>query len=276
MYRRLFLSFARAHYFYLCNRRTLKYLRFYPFITTALFLRESLAGFRMLSLKIPLFLQWFFKNALSSILRSRYMMDNYLIYLNKIRLTYNAIDIRFHMQADYIGRTILSKLLNEWRLLDELGLLRAIYLLGSGTTIWPFQNFVTHEDWPIYRKTQWSSFSYSSLWFVFSYEHSFQLVQHVGKQTSVDFVIIRLNPKGNSFYNYPHLLFISYRPGILLYPGDLLQHFLTVIFNKLNKGESLDDDFELNTILQVQFLSSSSSRPGLLDVKVWENTFLVL
>lgn len=33
--------------------------------------------------------------------------------------------------------------------------------------------------------------------------------------------------------------------------GDLLQHFLTVIFNKLDKGESWDDDFELNTILQV-------------------------
>ena len=33
--------------------------------------------------------------------------------------------------------------------------------------------------------------------------------------------------------------------------GDLLQHFLTVIFDKLDKGESWDDDFELNTILQV-------------------------
>ncbi|KAL0438658.1 UNVERIFIED_CONTAM: hypothetical protein Slati_2348800 [Sesamum latifolium] len=69
-------------------------------------------------------------------------------------------------QADYIGRTMLSKLLNDWRLLDELAVLRAIYLLGS---------------------------------------------------------------------------------------GDLLQHFLSVIFNKLDKGESLDDDFELNTILQVSW-----------------------
>lgn len=34
--------------------------------------------------------------------------------------------------------------------------------------------------------------------------------------------------------------------------GDMLQHFLTVIFNKLDKGETWDDDFELNTILQVQ------------------------
>jgi len=35
--------------------------------------------------------------------------------------------------------------------------------------------------------------------------------------------------------------------------GDLLQHFLTVIFNRLDKGESWDDDFELNLILQVRF-----------------------
>lgn len=40
-----------------------------------------------------------------------------------------------------------------------------------------------------------------------------------------------------------------------LFAGDLLQHFLAVIFNKLDKGESLDDDFELNTILQVYMLN---------------------
>jgi hypothetical protein len=39
-----------------------------------------------------------------------------------------------------------------------------------------------------------------------------------------------------------------------LFSGDLLQHFLTVIFNKLDKGETWDDDFELNTILQVKLL----------------------
>lgn len=33
--------------------------------------------------------------------------------------------------------------------------------------------------------------------------------------------------------------------------GDLLQHFLAVVFKKLDKGESWDDDFELNTVLQV-------------------------
>lgn len=41
---------------------------------------------------------------------------------------------------------------------------------------------------------------------------------------------------------------------ILSCAGDLLQHFLIVIFNKLDKGETWDDDFELNTILQVEFL----------------------
>lgn len=37
--------------------------------------------------------------------------------------------------------------------------------------------------------------------------------------------------------------------------GDMLQHFLTVIFNKLDKGETWDDDFELNTILQVHLIN---------------------
>ncbi|KAK9704927.1 hypothetical protein RND81_07G020800 [Saponaria officinalis] len=75
-------------------------------------------------------------------------------------------------QVDIIGSHMLSKLLNDWRLIDELGVLRAIYLLGS---------------------------------------------------------------------------------------GDLLQHFLTVIFNKLDKGESWDDDFELNMILQESIANSADS-----------------
>lgn len=91
-------------------------------------------------------------------------------------------------QADYVGRTMLSKLLHDWRLLDELGVLRAIYLLGS---------------------------------------------------------------------------------------GDLLQHFLSVIFNKLDKGETLDDDFELNTILQESIRNSSDnvllSTPDSLVVSVAKN-----
>lgn len=33
--------------------------------------------------------------------------------------------------------------------------------------------------------------------------------------------------------------------------GDLLQHFLSVLFNKLDKGDSWEDEFELNTVLQV-------------------------
>ncbi|KAG5543385.1 hypothetical protein RHGRI_016200 [Rhododendron griersonianum] len=36
----------------------------------------------------------------------------------------------------------------------------------------------------------------------------------------------------------------------LPHPGDLLQHFLNVIFDQLDKKESWDDDFELNMILQ--------------------------
>ncbi|CAI9786567.1 unnamed protein product [Fraxinus pennsylvanica] len=91
-------------------------------------------------------------------------------------------------QTDHIGKNMLSKLLHDWRLLDELGVLRAIYLLGS---------------------------------------------------------------------------------------GDLLQHFLTVIFAKLDKGEPLDDDFELNTILQESIRNSADkvllSTPDSLVVSVTKN-----
>ncbi|KAK4348784.1 hypothetical protein RND71_031539 [Anisodus tanguticus] len=91
-------------------------------------------------------------------------------------------------QADCISRNILSKLLCEWRLLEELEELRAIYLLGS---------------------------------------------------------------------------------------GDLLQHFLTVVFNKLDKGESLDDDLELNTTLQESIRYSADatllSSPDSLVVSVTRN-----
>ncbi|KAL6847272.1 hypothetical protein ACP4OV_023125 [Aristida adscensionis] len=41
-------------------------------------------------------------------------------------------------QVDHIGRRILSKLLGEWRLMDELLILRAIYLLGSGDMLQQF------------------------------------------------------------------------------------------------------------------------------------------
>ncbi|KAL2538053.1 Spc97/Spc98 family of spindle pole body (SBP) component [Forsythia ovata] len=91
-------------------------------------------------------------------------------------------------QTDHIGKNMLSKLLHDWRLLVELGVLRAIYLLGS---------------------------------------------------------------------------------------GDLLQHFLTVIFTKLDKGESLDDDFELNTILQESIRNSADnvllSTPDSLVVSITKN-----
>lgn len=35
-------------------------------------------------------------------------------------------------QVDLIGKQILSKLMFDWRLMDELAVLRAIYLFGSG------------------------------------------------------------------------------------------------------------------------------------------------
>lgn len=73
-------------------------------------------------------------------------------------------------QVDHIGKQILSKLMGEWRLMDELFVLRAIYLLGS---------------------------------------------------------------------------------------GDMLQQFLITIFDKLDKGYSWDDDFELNTLLQESIRNSA-------------------
>lgn len=73
-------------------------------------------------------------------------------------------------QVDRIGKHILLKLMNDWRLMDELGVLRAIYLLGS---------------------------------------------------------------------------------------GDLLQQFLTVIYDKMDRGDSWGDDFELNTILQESIRNSA-------------------
>ncbi|XP_006664166.1 gamma-tubulin complex component 5-like [Oryza brachyantha] len=73
-------------------------------------------------------------------------------------------------QVDHIGKQILSKLMGDWRLMDELFVLRAIYLLGS---------------------------------------------------------------------------------------GDMLQQFLVTIFDKLDKGNSWDDDFELNTLLQESIRNSA-------------------
>lgn len=73
-------------------------------------------------------------------------------------------------QLDHIGKKILSKLMGEWRLMDELSVLRAIYLLGS---------------------------------------------------------------------------------------GDMLQQFLITIFDKLDIGNSWDDDFELNNLLQESIRNSA-------------------
>ncbi|XP_068329347.1 uncharacterized protein [Pyrus communis] len=99
-----------------------------------------------------------------------------------------CLTVYMQKQVDCIGRHILSKLMNDWKLMDELAVLRAIFLLGS---------------------------------------------------------------------------------------GDLLQHFLTVIFNKLDKGETWDDDFELNTILQESIRNSADgvllSFPDSLIVSLTKN-----
>lgn len=99
-----------------------------------------------------------------------------------------CLTVYIKKQVDHIGKLILSNLMNDWRLMDELAVLRAIYLLGS---------------------------------------------------------------------------------------GDLLQHFLTVIFNKLDKGENWDDDFELNTLLQESIRNSADgkllSTPDSLEVLISES-----
>ncbi|BBG94974.1 Spc97 / Spc98 family of spindle pole body component, partial [Prunus dulcis] len=103
-------------------------------------------------------------------------------------LVQECLTVYIQKQVDCIGRHILSKLMNGWKLMDELAVLRAIYLLGS---------------------------------------------------------------------------------------GDLLQHFLTVIFNKLDKGETWHDDFELNTILQESIRNSADgvllSVPDSLIVSLTKN-----
>ncbi|CAB4296421.1 unnamed protein product [Prunus armeniaca] len=103
-------------------------------------------------------------------------------------LVQECLTVYIQKQVDCIGRHILLKLMNGWKLMDELAVLRAIYLLGS---------------------------------------------------------------------------------------GDLLQHFLTVIFNKLDKGETWDDDFELNTILQESIRNSADgvllSVPDSLIVSLTKN-----
>ncbi|XP_056693277.1 uncharacterized protein [Spinacia oleracea] len=83
-----------------------------------------------------------------------------------------CLKVYINKQVDIIGSCMLSKLLQEWRLMDELEVLRAIYLLGS---------------------------------------------------------------------------------------GDLLQHFLLMIFKKMDKGESWDDDFELNMVLQESIRNSADA-----------------
>lgn len=102
------------------------------------FHQEFLVGYKMLNQRLLHFLWLFYRNVLSPTLRNRWIAHNYvqfsalqfIAYILKIKVCLEVLFIP--LQADYIGRNILSKLLYDWRLLDELGVLRAIYLLGSG------------------------------------------------------------------------------------------------------------------------------------------------
>lgn len=91
-------------------------------------------------------------------------------------------------QVDHIGKHILLKLMTDWKLMDELSVLRAIYLLGS---------------------------------------------------------------------------------------GDLLKEFLLVIYDKMDRGDSWGDDFELNTVLQESIRNSADgtllSAPDSLVVSIMKN-----
>ncbi|KAF3792886.1 Gamma-tubulin complex component 5 [Nymphaea thermarum] len=90
------------------------------------------------------------------------------IQLLPVVIVQECLTVYIKKQVDYVGKQILSKLMNSWRLLDELAVLRSIYLLG-----------------------------------------------------------------------------------------DLLQQFLTVLFDKLDEGEPWDDYFELNTMLQDSIRNSA-------------------
>ncbi|KAL5144553.1 Gamma-tubulin complex component 5 [Glycine soja] len=124
---------------------------------------------------------------ISRVLRWMQNVDLRITPLPLVIMQY-CLTVYIQKQVDYIGVNMLLKLMNEWRFMDELAVLRAIYLLGS---------------------------------------------------------------------------------------GDLLQHFLTVIFNKLDKGEAWDDDFELNTILQESIRNSADcmllSAPDSLVVSITKN-----
>eukprot|EP01018_Ginkgo_biloba_P002537 Gb_02392 [translate_table: standard] len=55
-----------------------------------------------------------------------------------IELLYPYPTLLPSFQVDCVGQQILSKLMEEWRLMDELAVLRAIYLFGSGDLLQQF------------------------------------------------------------------------------------------------------------------------------------------
>ncbi|XP_031495404.1 uncharacterized protein LOC116260984 isoform X2 [Nymphaea colorata] len=60
------------------------------------------------------------------------------IQLLPVVIVQECLTVYIKKQVDYVGKQILSKLMNSWRLLDELAVLRSIYLLGSGDLLQQF------------------------------------------------------------------------------------------------------------------------------------------
>ncbi|KAB2627188.1 gamma-tubulin complex component 5-like [Pyrus ussuriensis x Pyrus communis] len=57
-----------------------------------------------------------------------------------------CLTVYMQKQVDCIGRHILSKLMNDWKLMDELAVLRAIFLLGSGDLLHKKLNTILQES----------------------------------------------------------------------------------------------------------------------------------
>ncbi|CAN6482311.1 unnamed protein product [Victoria cruziana] len=64
------------------------------------------------------------------------------IQLLPLIIVQECLTVYIKKQVDYVGKKILSRLMNSWRLLDELAVLRAIYLLGSGDLLQQFSTIL--------------------------------------------------------------------------------------------------------------------------------------
>lgn len=144
-------------------------------------------------------------------------------------------------QVHAVSHQLLERLMGEWRLMEELVLLRAIYLIGSGThtqsSFWQGgckMHFLM--DQVVGEFVMWSISRFCCLWRRGSARLPFSLLGCC------------IFHRGWHFLNGPKLLL----SGVWI--GDLLQQFASVLFNKLDRGESWDDYYELNTMLQVRWM----------------------